>query len=225
MALHPHIQWEVHNIVWDLIVEGVVRPGADERELELPHIHVTDHGRESLSGSVTPYDPEGYLREISDKIPGIDQIIVRYIAESAATLRRNCLLASTITLGCASEKAFLLVLDTYRAALGPTDQASFDADLKKARTIKQQHAEFKTWYDKKLRPRLKSSKSDNDWMTALDDCLHFVFAYFRDVRNDAGHPTGIVFTREKVHSHLVIFPYYLRLMYDLIEWLDTNKPL
>jgi hypothetical protein len=45
------------------------------------------------------------------------------------------------------------------------------------------------------------------------------------MRNDAGHPTGIVFDRERVNSHLVIFPYYLRVMYDLIDWLGANKPV
>jgi hypothetical protein len=225
ISLHPHLQLEVWNVVWDLIVEGVVRPGGDERQMSLPAIHVTPHGREALKGTATPFDPDGYMNEIRTKIPNADPIIVRYVAESAETLRRNCLLSSTVTLGCASEKAFLMVVDAYSDALNPTDQAKFDADIRKARTIKQQHAAFKNWYDNKLRAQLKTGKADNDWLTALDDCLLFVFSYFRDVRNDAGHPTGAAFGRERVHSHLVIFPYYLRVFYDLIEWLGVNKPL
>src|SRR4030095_6881435 len=31
---HPHLKVEVWNIVWDLIVEGVIRPGGDERQME-----------------------------------------------------------------------------------------------------------------------------------------------------------------------------------------------
>lgn len=224
-SLHPHVIVEVHSIIWDLIVEGIVRPGHGEQELDLPAIHVTEHGMESLKGAITPYDPEGYLTDIITKVPAVDPIIVKYIAESAETLRRNCLLSSTITLGCASEKAFLLVIDAYRDGLSPAEQAKFAAAIDKARTIKRQHAEFKTkWYEPKLRPAL-AKVQNSDWMTSLDDCMQFVFAYFRDVRNDAGHPTGIIFTREKVHSHLVIFPYYLRIMHDLIEWIEANKPL
>src|SRR5688572_25700765 len=58
--LHPHIQIEVWNVVWDLMIEGVIRPGGDEREMQLPAIHVTPHGKAALTGRTTPYDPDGY---------------------------------------------------------------------------------------------------------------------------------------------------------------------
>jgi hypothetical protein len=223
--LYANLRTPVNEIIWDLIVEGIVRPGDGKAEFDLPYIHVTEYGKEALKGGVTPYDPNGYLKEISEKVPTADPIVTKYIAESAETLRRNCLLSSTITLGCASEKALLLLVEAYTAALNPTDQAAFTAEIDKARGIKQQHKVFKEWYEAKLRAKVKATGKDADWMSAFDDCLLFIFSYLRDMRNDAGHPTGIVFSREKVNSHLVIFPYYLRVMYDLIEWLSANKPV
>lgn len=38
---------------WDLIIEGVIRPGSGEDEFELPAIHVTEQGAEALKGAVT----------------------------------------------------------------------------------------------------------------------------------------------------------------------------
>jgi len=222
--LHANLRGPVWDIVWDLIVEGILRPGDPYRaNFELPLIHVTAYGKEALRGSVTPYDPDGYLNAIRKTVPSVDPIIITYITESAETLRRNCLLSSTIALGCASEKAFLLLLDAYGAALQPTEQAKFSQERNKTWQIKPQHAVFMKWYDAKLKSSLRPKGSD--WITELEDALHFLFSYFRKIRNEAGHPSGVTLSREAVQSHLVIFPAYLRRVYDLIEWLGDNKPL
>lgn len=222
--LHANLRGPVWDIVWDLVVEGILRPGDEHGdEFGLPNIHVTAYGKQALSGSVTPYDPEGYLNAISRAVPTVDQIIIKYITESAETLRRNCLLSSTIALGCASEKAFLLLLDAYGDALQPTDQAKFSDERNRSWQIKPQHAVFMRWYDAKLKSMLRSK--GRDWITELEDALQFLFSYFRKIRNEAGHPSGVTLSREAVQSHLVIFPAYLRRIYDLIEWIDDNKPL
>src|SRR5688572_16746950 len=92
VALHDNVVPQVWTVVWDLIIEGIIRPGDELRETSLPCIYVTPYGKEALKGGITPYDPDGYLTEIADKTPSADKIIVQYIAESAESLRRNCLL-------------------------------------------------------------------------------------------------------------------------------------
>lgn len=222
--LHANLRAPIWRIVWDLIIEGLIRPGKGTSEpFELPYIHVTEHGKALIAGSLTPYDPSGYLIELKTRIPTIDPVIEKYVAESAETLRRNCLLSSTVTLGCASEMAFLMLSDAYRNALNPTDQTAYDLALSKTRGIKQHHQVFMTEYQK-LVPRLKAAKG-TDWLTGMDNSLDHVFSYFRDMRNSAGHPSGYAFTKELAASHLMIFPYYLRLIYDLIEWLQASTPL
>ena len=223
LSLHPYVREWAQDIVWDLIIEGVLRPGYDDRSPDYPAIHLTEHGRESLV-QATPYDPDKYLANLRQHVPSLDPVILTYVTESAETFRRNCLLSSTITLGCASEKAFLLLVDAYKDALEPGLAAQFEKDMKRARTIKLQHVEFAKWFNNRLKTQLKSSKG-TDWLSSFEDALHLVFSYFRDVRNDAGHPTGAAFAKERVHSHLVIFPSYIRQFYDAIEWMEINKPL
>lgn len=221
--LHGNLRTPIWTIVWDLIIEGVLRPGAENGEPSLPYIRVTDHGKRAITGMVTPYDPSGYLQELKTRIPTLDPVIEKYIAEAGETLRRNCLLSSTVTLGCASEKALLLLSDSYRNALSSTSQTAYDVVVSDTRGIKQHHQAFMVEYQK-LRPKLKSDKS-TDWLTGMDHALDHIFSYFREMRNSAGHPSGFAFTKELASSHLTLFPYYLRLMYDLIEWCDANKPL
>jgi hypothetical protein len=222
--VHPNLRSPIWSIVWDLIIEGVLRPGVELGDtFELPYIHLTKHGKKVIAGAVTPYDPAGYLKELTARVPTIDPIIEKYIAEAAVTLRRNCFLSSTVTLGCASEMAFLLLSDAYSNSLNPTSQTAYDLAVSKTRGIKQHHKVFMTEYEN-LTTRLKTDKG-TDWLTGMNNAMDHVFSYFRDMRNAAGHPSGYTYTKELVASHLMIFPYYLRLIYDLIEWCDTNKPL
>src|SRR4051812_15516066 len=49
----------VINIVWDLIIEGVLRPGlGDGNNNDLPWFHITERGKAVLKdGPQSPYDP------------------------------------------------------------------------------------------------------------------------------------------------------------------------
>jgi hypothetical protein len=116
--LFPRLKGPASDIVWDLIIEGILRPGTGPSgtEFDLPYIHVTEFGKAALQGNVTPYDPNGYLRNLNEKVPNADPVIVKYIAESAETLRRNCFLSSTVTLGCASEKALPRCSESCRSS-------------------------------------------------------------------------------------------------------------
>ncbi|HEY7330954.1 MAG TPA: hypothetical protein VH592_25175 [Gemmataceae bacterium] len=59
----------------------------------------------------------------------------------------------------------------------------------------------------------------------LDVALLAVFAMLRTNRNEAGHPTGKTVEREQAYANLIIFPTYLKKVYELMSWLKANKPL
>ncbi len=208
----------VQSIVWDLIIEGVLRPGLnDGLNNGLPHCHVTEHGKRILEdGPQSPYDPDGYLKRLTRDTPGIDPIIITYLNESLRTLRINCLLSSTIALGCASEKALLLLIAAYADSLPDRSQERFRKDTE-GRMIKRQFDEFRKMLDSELRGRLPYDLADG-----LDVELNAIFDFIRNQRNDAGHPTGKMIERERAYANLVVFPVYLRKVYRLIEWLTAN---
>ena len=61
----------VQDIFWDLLIEGVVRPGlGGSGSRDMPFFHVTDRGRAALSTAPpSPYDPDGYPKP-ADRHPG-----------------------------------------------------------------------------------------------------------------------------------------------------------
>jgi hypothetical protein len=210
----------VVSIVWDLIIEGVIRPGrADGGDAQLPSFYVTDFGRERIKDARTPYDPDGYLRAIRADDPDVDGVILTYLAESLHTFRIGSLLSSTITLGCASEKALLLLIAAYRDALPPARQEKFRKNTE-GLVIKRQFDEFSKMLDSHLKGLLPGDMKED-----LDVALLAVFAMLRANRNEAGHPTGKAVSREEAYASLTVFPTYLQKVYGLIGWLKANAPL
>ena len=114
----PEDREKVRQIIWDLILQGVLTPGVSEQSSGLPHIKVTDYGHECLKSlEILPHDPDGYLGYLYNEIPQVDDIIVKYITESLQTFLTGNLLASTVMIGGASEKAVLLLIEAYTNAI------------------------------------------------------------------------------------------------------------
>lgn len=209
----------IEDILWDLIMEGLVRPGlGDGSNQGLPWYHVSEYGKTVLTTqSPQPYDPDGYLTEVRS-IPNIDDVILSYLEESLKAFRIHCHLSSVITLGCASEKAVLLLIEACKVAISdPTYQADFE---KKTDTlaIKRKHDEFQNLLKAKIVPFLPKELKEN-----LDNYLIGLFSIIRSTRNDAGHPSGKEIRREPLYAYLVTFPEYLKKVYELIDWLNNNN--
>lgn len=210
----------VQNILWDLIVEGIIRPGLnDGTNNDLPFFHVTEKGEEILKhGVVTPYDPDGYIKRLVDDIKNLDIVIIAYLNECLSTFRIGSLLSSTITLGVASEKAFLLLIDACSNAMSdPNRKSRFIKDTQ-GKMIKRQYDEFMKLYQGKLRGLFPGDINDD-----FETTVYGVFTMIRNYRNDAGHPTGRIAPREVVYANIQVFPTYLKKIYSTIQWLSGNS--
>ena len=180
---------------------------------------MTEFGREKIKdGPASPYDPDGYLKRLAATIPDLDEVILTYLEENLRTFRIGCLLSSTTTLGCASEKALILLFDAYGDALTGPMQDKYRKEIE-GRPIKRKFDEF----HKRLESHLVA-KLPGDLKEHLDIALIALSAVFREMRNDAGHPTGKAVLREQAYANLVVFPVYLKKkVYDLIGWLKVNR--
>jgi len=56
-------------------------------------------------------------------------VILTYLEESLRTFRIGCLLSSTTTIGCASEKALILLFDAYGDALTGSMQDKYRKEI------------------------------------------------------------------------------------------------
>lgn len=67
-----------------------------------------------------------------------------------------------------------------------------------------------------------NSLLNDDLKDGLPNILLGVFEMIRAERNDAGHPTGRIPTREVVFANITVFRGYVKRVYELIDWLKAK---
>jgi len=210
----------VRDEVWDLILEGILKPGLPPGGLlgdNLPHFHLTERGKKLIEeGVVTPYDPDGYLRHLQESVGGIDPVIMTYMEECLRTYRMGCPLASAVTLGCASEKAFLLLVDALRGWLQAEAKTKFENNTK-GRSIARVYNEFKDRFRSHVKSELPEKLRDHSEVT-----LEGIFTLIRTLRNDAGHPAGDATPDRVLCAAIQMFHLYVKTVYGLIDWLKAH---
>ena len=209
---------KVRQIIWDLILQRVLTPGVSEFSPDLPHIRVTDYGKKCLeSMEMLPHDPDGYLEYLRKEMPQIDDTIMMYVTESLQTFLTGNLLASTVMLGGASEKAVLLLMEAYVNAMSdPTEKKRFVQSIERFGIL----GKFK-----KFRKRLESIRRSipRPISDDLDIQLDGIFNLIRNCRNDVGHPTGRKIDRRLAFSNLQLFIPYCKRIYELVEYFNQTS--
>lgn len=208
---------KTREIINDLVVEGIIGWGIDERNPGPPFLKVTRYGQECLSHTgPQPYDPDGYLKYLKSEIPNVDDTILMYITESLSAYLRGLTLSSTVMLGGASEKAFLLLLESFTNSItDPTKKAQFEKNTEGP--IKKKFDEFRNKIIP-IRKTLPKPLSDD-----LEIQLDGIFNFIRTCRNDVGHPTGRKIERSLAYANLRLFVPYCKRIYELIDYFKKNK--
>ncbi len=210
---------KVREIINDLVIEGILGWGINEHNSGPPFLKVTGYGKECINQeNPQPYDPEGYLQYLRSEITSLDDIILMYITEALHGYLRGLFLSSTVMLGGASEKAFLLLFEAYTNALSD-DKKKKEFTDKLNLQIKQKiyllRQEFDFLKERKYFPKNLS----DDMEIQLDGIYNFI----RTCRNDVGHPSGRKIDRGLAYANLRLFVPYCKRIYNLIDHFNKNK--
>ena len=207
----------IREIIWDLIIQRILSIGNFNGDA-WQFLSVTEYGQRVLNSTeVIPHDPSKYIERVKRSIPDIDTVIITYLDESINTYNINKLLSATIALGCASEKALLLLIDTYTKTFNKAEAGQKFEQKIKNRMIKIQFEEFQKDF-KRTVGLLPKGVTDN-----YENVLLGVFEMLRNQRNFAGHPTGYTVDKEMLFANLQVFVSYCRKIYDLINFFHANK--
>jgi len=207
----------VREVLWDLITERVLTIG-DYSNDSWPFLSLTDYGLKAIEAEQpVPNDISGYLSRLKKEIPDIDETIEVYLSESIRTYNINQLLSATITLGCASEKALLILIETYADTFKNVDKKEKFIKKISEKFIKKQFNEFNK--------EIQILKRDLPFVIkdGYDNTLTGVFQMIRNNRNDAGHPTGKKVDKYILFANLQVFITYCRFIYDMKEYFEINK--
>jgi len=212
---------KINEVLFELFTNNILIPGTgsiNNYSQYLPFYTLTEYGKEIINqeGSL-PYDTDKYINEIKRLIPEIDEILLLYLGESKTTYNKEHLLSATITLGIASEKLILLLIDSFIEALkDKTRKAKLKKQISES-FIYSKHKIFRKNFDpiKGLLPK--------EIIDKLDIYLDGIFNFIRENRNEAGHPTGISMTKKELFANLQLFSDYAKKIYSIINYLKTNE--
>jgi hypothetical protein len=208
------------EVVWSLIIQGILVPGINDSNQGYPFIRLTEYGKRCVEEDrILPHDPDGYLREFISAVPGADPVVLEYLTESLQCYIHGLNRAAAVMLGGASEQMILVLIESCQSSVAdPTAKTQFESELTKAPSIFRKFEAF----EKRLigiKARIPRNITEN-----LDSLLRGVFDMIRSSRNDAGHPaSGAQPGRDAVYSHLRLFIPYCQRVQMLTVWFSNNK--
>ncbi len=209
---------QIREIVWGLVIQGIVVPGANTNQADLPFFSVSEWGRKCLeAGEYLPHDAGQYLARLKAEISGVDASILLYLQESLVAFRSGAYLASAVMTGVGAERSLILLRDGVEAAISNHGLRQKFAEKTKGKPVKQTFDEI--W--KRLDPvhdELATGLKKEDVRAELSG----TFDLIRKTRNDAGHPSGRQISREEAHNLLLLFPQYCKVAYETMDWLKLN---
>lgn len=214
-VLHPADKSIINEIIWELLTQNVLVPGASNGGSEFPFFRLTEYGRQCVAQeSILPHDYDNYLQNIRQILVSPDDDFMLYMEESVQAFLKNLYISTTVNLGVAAERLVILLIEAYRNRLETEDQKKkYDEAMSKARHPAAQFDEVykRLEVDKKILP---GGIGDSLSM------LKFIQEVIRTERNDAGHPSGRRFTRDEAMTYLLTFPSYLKIYKQVMQWVQ-----
>lgn len=194
---------------------GYLAWGYDIANSSPPFCHITEKATETLKNfSRDPANKIGYISYI-EKNCSLNDVSKSYIMEGLETFNNNCYKAAAVMIGCASESVILELRDKLVTKM---------KSLGKSTPSKLNDWRIKTVIDM-LTSELNNCKGNfhhklKEQYTAYWTSLS---GQIRISRNDAGHPVSVEpVTFDTVYASLLIFPELVKLIYDIIEWINTS---
>ena len=196
------------EVFWELFRQGVLTLGYNDANREFPHCRLSEFGRRILENQQAYFfhDVSSYTNLIREEIPAIDNVTLVYLQEAMQAFKTGCILSSTVMLGVATEHTFLLMLEAAEA--NPRHQATYRRSFTE-RTLLQKVNRFKGILDNNV------SGFPPDIREDLDTHFAGVLSIIRTFRNQSGHPTGQIISREQAYVLLQLFIPYGKKLYQL----------
>lgn len=214
------LAFQAQDVFWQLVVEGILAPGMNPSNMNLPWFHLTKYGELVINEQVkTPHDPTGYLARIKNNIEMPDSTVMAYLTEGLLSFERGSLVASIVMLGVASERVFLLLCQSMLIALED------EAELKKFKSIVDRfpmkpkldwmHTKIQSLQERRL-----SGLPENSTLM-----LTTIYDLIRNQRNELGHPREAPpqMKREDAYVNFLVFPRYYEIAEEVRAFLLSNR--
>jgi hypothetical protein len=200
------------EVFWDLFLQRIITLGTENNPHEsYPFFRLSSFGQQLIENKDLYFfhDVSTYEAVIKQNIPDIDPVTMLYLKEAMQAFMSGCMLSSSVMLGVAAEHSFEKLLEIVTG--NPKYEPVFKS-VNKERSILPKLNKFKTILDQHIGEFPAEIRED------LDTNFSGIIAIIRNFRNESGHPSGKIISREQCYILLQLFIPYCKKIYQLKEF-------
>lgn len=200
----------LQEVFWDLFRQGIITLGGNNTQA-YPWFRVSSLGKSLLENEDVYFfhDLSSYELIIRENVPDIDDLTLFYLKEAMQAFLVECRLSSSVMLGVALEHS----LDKLYEIIGQNNEyKEHFLNVFEEKTLLRKFNKFKNKLREIQRDLPPDIKED------LDTNLDMIVSVIRNFRNESGHPSGKVLSREQCYVNLHLFIPCCKKIYDLMEF-------
>jgi len=194
--------------------------GADsELKKWLLELKISVESGNAAPGMLLPAEIEKFPQTLQERVPACDGVVLWFFQEALRCYKAGSPAGAAFMLGAASEKAVLILMETYGNRIQNADNRERFFSRVNNRMISVKYDEFKRSY-KSSKPRPTELPLAQD----LEQLIDGAFNFYRHTRNQVGHPQ-IVPDLDKgvILANLGQFIVYVERIYGLIAFFGANE--
>ena len=204
----------LQEILWELLVQGVLAPGKNSLNLNLPFVHLTEYGTRCLEdGSALVHDPQGYVAELLAKTDGrAGEFVQHSVREALTVFLSGSWPSSILHLARAAEVLFDLLA-----------QALVHSGLREGRGTKRlENAHRFSIHQAQLALQATAHRPlPQDLLERVEPQLNGLLALMQGARDSDGSPRQPRPSKDQALAYFLLFPEQCAFVYHLIDTLET----
>lgn len=197
-----------------MVVEGA----QSELKNWLSELKVSIESGNAAPGILLPAEIEKFPQTLQERVPACDGVVLWFFQEALRCYKAGSPAGAAFMLGAASEKAILLLIETYGNRIKDEKNRESYFSRVNNKMISVKYDEFKRSY-KSANPKPKELPLAQD----LEQLLDGAFNFYRHTRNAVGHPQIIPdLDKGVILANLGQFIVYVERIYGLMAFYNAH---
>ncbi|MCK5584438.1 hypothetical protein KAJ02_00025, partial [Candidatus Bipolaricaulota bacterium] len=189
----------LQEILWELLVQGVLAPGKNSLNLNLPFVHLTEYGSQCIEdGRILAHDPDRYVERLRETAgDGVDDFVLHSVREALTVFLSGSWSSAVILLARAAEHLFDRLANASIRAGHRDGRGTKRLEQSPRFSRSRAHAVIRSLQHRSLSPPLAES---------IEPQLNGLLALIQLSRNQDGSPRWAQPSRDQVLGFFLLFP-------------------
>ena len=204
----------LQEVLWELLVQGVLAPGKNSLNLNLPFVHLTEYGTQCLDdGRILAHDPDRYIARLTETIETeIDDLVLHSVRAALDVFLTGRWTTSVILLARAAEVLFDRLANVLISAQKHDNGESHESTATPRSSRRRAQAVIQALQQCSSLPAIVSE--------SIEPQINGLLSLLQLSRNQDGSPRWPQSSRNQVLGFFLLFPEQCSFVYHLVTALE-----